>query len=295
MRYAVSVPNFRPADLVVADGSVSHLSTLVDWALAAEAAGWDGFFLWDHLLFWKTWRLLIDDPWLVLAAIAARTQRIRLGPMVTPLPRRRPWKLARECVSLDHLSGGRLILGVGQGAPVEADYLPFGEPGEPTTLASVLDEGLQVLDGLWRGEPFTFHGQHYHLDDVTFLPRPLQSPRPPIWIGGTWPKPGPMRRAARWDGVFPLKFSGPNEFSPLLPDDVRALRAFIAEHRPSTAGPFDVVVAGSTPGHDPTRMSEIVGPYIEAGITWWVEGLDWFTYQRPEAIAERIAQGPPGR
>src|SRR4051812_18790367 len=150
MRYGISVPNFCPVDLGLAEGS--HIHRIARWARAAEAAGWDGFFIWDHLLFWKDWRLQVEDPWVLLAAIASATERVRLGPLVTPIPRRRPWKLARECASLDHFSNGRLVLGVGLGAPAEADYLPFGESGDLPELAERLDEGLEVLTLLWRGE-----------------------------------------------------------------------------------------------------------------------------------------------
>jgi alkanesulfonate monooxygenase SsuD/methylene tetrahydromethanopterin reductase-like flavin-dependent oxidoreductase (luciferase family) len=166
MRFAISVPNFCPVDVAPRDGS--HLERIVEWRMA-ETAGWDGFFVWDHLLFWKDLRLLVEDPWVLLCAIAAATQRLGIGPMVTPLPRRRPWTLARACVSLDHLTHGRLTLGVGLGAPAEADYIPFGEPGETRRLAEMLDQGLQVITGLWTGEPFTFRGNHYQVDDVTFL------------------------------------------------------------------------------------------------------------------------------
>ena len=291
MRYAISVPNFSPEELAPRDGE--HIQRIVDWARSAEAAGWDGFFIWDHLLFWKTWRLHIEDPWVLLAAIATATERVLIGPMVTPVPRRRPWKLARECVSVDRLSRGRLVLGFGLGAPAEVDYIPFGEAGDNPTLAQKLDEGLEVLCGLWSGQPFTFKGRHYQVDDVTFLPTPLQSPRPPIWIAGIWPNKAPMRRAARWDGVVPIKMAGSGgDFGPLLPSDVRDIRTYIADHRASTA-PFEVVVGGGTPGPDSTRAAEIVGPFAEAGVTWWVEGLDWFFYKSAEAIAERIAQGPP--
>lgn len=284
MRFALSAPNFCPADLVAAD--VSHAWRLVEWARAAEVAGWDGFFLWDHMVFWKDWRIHVEDPWVILSAMATATARIRLGPMVTPVPRRRPWKLARECVSLDHLSHGRLVLGVGLGAPVEADYAPFREPS-PT--GNRLDEALAVLTGLWSGEPFTFHGRHFDVDDVTFLPKPVQRPRPPIWVAGTWPKKAPMRRAARWDGAFPLKMAAENEFARLTPNDVRDIRALVAEQRPSLDG-FDMVIGGVL---EPACAADELAAYAEAGLTWWVESLDWWSYKTPEAIAARIAAGPP--
>jgi alkanesulfonate monooxygenase SsuD/methylene tetrahydromethanopterin reductase-like flavin-dependent oxidoreductase (luciferase family) len=289
MRYGISVPNFCPVELGLAEGS--HIHNVVRWARAAEAAGWDGFFIWDHLLFWKGWPLQVDDPWVLLAAIAAATERIHIGPMVTPVPRRRPWKLAREVVSLDHLSGGRLILGVGLGAPAEADYVPFGEDGQFKHLAERLDEGLEVLTGLWRGQPFSFSGHHYTVNDVTYLPRPKQLPHPPIWVAGTWPNKAPMRRAARWDGVFPLKMTAPNQYGLLKPSDLGELRAYVLEQRANltATAPFDFIVSGYTA----RSGAEIVGQFAEAGATWWVEGLDWFGATRVEQIDERIAQGPP--
>jgi alkanesulfonate monooxygenase SsuD/methylene tetrahydromethanopterin reductase-like flavin-dependent oxidoreductase (luciferase family) len=291
VRFGISVPNFCPAEMAPPVGS-SHLERIVEWARAAEAAGWDGFFIWDHLLFWKDWRLLVEDPWVLLTAIATATRRMRIGPMVTPLPRRRPWKLARECVSLDHLSQGRLTLGVGLGAPAEADSLPFGESGDNRKLAETLDEGLAVLAGLWSGEPFSFRGQHFQVEDVTFLPGPLQQPRIPIWVAGTWPKRAPMRRAARWDGAFPLKLAPNGQFTSMTAEDVRQVREYISQQRESLDG-FHLVVGGNTPAGDRTRAAEILAPFAEAGLTWWVEGLDWFGYKDPAAIAERISEGPP--
>ncbi len=289
MRYAISLPNFVPRVHV---GEVD-LHRYVEWARMAETAGWDAFFVWDHLLFWKPDVLYVMDPWVLLAAIASATQRIRFGPMVTPLPRRRPWQVAREAVSLDHLSNGRLILGVGIGAPTESDFAPFGEPDDMRTLAHMLDEGLDVIDGLWSGEPFTFTGQHYQLDEVRFLPTPKQSPRIPIWVAAFWPRKAPLRRAARWDGVYPLKLgAGPDEFAAMTTEDVRDLLAYVREHR-TVERPFDVVVAGWTGDLTPRQAHEHCQPYADAGATWWIEGLAWFGGVEPKDIAERIQHGPP--
>src|SRR5689334_13471095 len=175
----------------------------------AEAAGWDGFFLWDHVILWPT---PTCDPWVALAAVALATERVRIGPLVTPLPRRRITKLARETVTLDHLSNGRLVLGVGIGlGPWEWEYL--GEETDLRTRGAMLDEGLELLTKLWSGEPVMHEGRFYTCrgdkgpNDPTpiptpFLPRPVQ-PRIPVWVAGTWPKKPPFRRAARWDGVVP--------------------------------------------------------------------------------------------
>ena len=203
MRYGVTLPNFGP----YADARV-----LASLAREAEGAGWDGFFLWDHVLLvpWPT-----VDPWIAMAAIALATERVRIGALVTPVPRRRPVKLAREIVTLDHLSRGRLILGVGIGAgPWEWDYL--GEETDLRTRGDMLDEALELLEQLWTGEPVVHHGRFYHHRGdggpqdtaerpVPFLPRPLQRPRVPPWVAGVWPNKRPFRRAARYDGLVPLK------------------------------------------------------------------------------------------
>ncbi|HEV3012041.1 MAG TPA: LLM class flavin-dependent oxidoreductase, partial [Actinomycetota bacterium] len=178
MRYAVNVPNFE---------EYSDVRTVAALAADAEAAGWDGFFVWDHLAFVKAWRLRIADPWMLLTGVALATERLRLGPMVTPLARRRPWKVARETVTLDRLSGGRLVLGVGLGEPPEDEYGTFGEPTDPVVRAAMLDEGLEVLTRLWSGETVSFQGRHYRVDQVAFQPTPVQRPRIPIWVAGAWP------------------------------------------------------------------------------------------------------------
>ena len=217
-------------------GDFADPGVLAELAREAEAAGWDGFFVWDAMVYDPPGVLTAKaDPWVALAAVAMATERVKLGPMVTPLPRRRPWKLAREAVSLDQLSDGRLILGVGLGDPSEEEFAWFGESGiDHATRARMLDEVLAILDGLWRAEPFSFTGEHYRLHEMTFAPPPRQSPRIPIWVGGWWPNTAPMRRAARWDGVAPGRLG-----APLTPADLRALVAYIGEQRTST-DPFDV-------------------------------------------------------
>lgn len=296
MRYGLSLPNF---------GEGIDARTIAGLAREAEEAGWDGFFLWDHLLAFSPGPVPVVDPWISLAAAAMSTSSIRLGPMVTPLPRRRPVKLARESASLDHLSGGRLILGVGIGAmPYEWDYL--GEEADMRVRGAMLDEGLEVLTGLWTGEPFAHRGEHYSIHGespdedwrAVFYPPPLQRPRVPIWVAGTWPVKPPFRRAARWDGVFPMKAEG-RRILPMTPEDVRDVTRYVAEHR-TEEGPFDVVVAGETPGDDRATGAMIVEPYEEAGLTWWIESIDpWrfgWTDNRPwptGRMRERVRQGPP--
>jgi hypothetical protein len=203
MRYGAYVPNFGP---------YGDARILADLAYEAEEAGWDGFFLWDQVSK-STLTPTVDpmvDPWVALTAIALRTRTIRLGMLVTPLPRRRPWMVARETVSLDHLSAGRLIFGVGSGGGY-FDFEALGEASGPTTLAALLEEGLEVLTGLWSGEPYRHEGTYYHIKEAQFLPCPVQSPRIPIWVAGIWPAKAPLRRAAGFDGVIPstFLFSGP--------------------------------------------------------------------------------------
>jgi alkanesulfonate monooxygenase SsuD/methylene tetrahydromethanopterin reductase-like flavin-dependent oxidoreductase (luciferase family) len=282
MRYAVNVPNFE---------DYSDVRTVAALAADAEAAGWDGFFVWDHLAFVKAWRLRIADPWVLLAGVALATERLRLGPMVTPLPRRRPWKVARETVTLDRLSGGRLVLGVGLGEPPEDEYGTFGEPTDPVVRAAMLDEGLEVLTRLWSGETVSFEGNHYQVDQVAFQPTPVQQPRIPIWVAGAWPRRGPLRRAARFDGSFPLKVDREGELAVLEADELRELLVIVRAHRESAA-PFDVMLGGTTPD-DPAAALAVIEPLAEAGMTWWSETVD----PRQGDLASwrrRVRQGPPG-
>src|SRR6266704_5606931 len=186
MRYGVYVPNFGP---------YGDARVLAELAYEAEEATWDGFFLWDQVSK-STLTPTIDpmvDPWVALAAITPRTSMIRLGTLVTPLPRRRPWMVARETVSLDHLSAGRLIFGVGSGGGY-FDFEALGEVSDTKTLAALLDESLEVLTGLWSGELYRHEGAAYHIKEAQFLPRPVQSPRIPIWVAAMWPSKAPLRR-----------------------------------------------------------------------------------------------------
>jgi alkanesulfonate monooxygenase SsuD/methylene tetrahydromethanopterin reductase-like flavin-dependent oxidoreductase (luciferase family) len=287
MRYGITMPNFVPLQ----HAAEADMQRFVEWARLAEHVGWDGFFLWDHLVFMHGEDLCVWDPWVLMATLAVATERIKIGPMVTPLPRRRPWQVARQAASLDHLSNGRLILGVGIGAPTDVDFVPFGEPGDNRTLARKLDEGLDIVGALWSGEAVTVHGEHYQLNDVRMLPRPKQQPRVPIWVAALWPNRAPVRRAARWDGIFPLKISD-GRFATFTPDDLRDVLGYVREHRASDQ-PFDAVVAGWTGQLEPQAARQMLASYAEAGATWWLEGLDWFGSVQPEDIRKRIELGPP--
>jgi alkanesulfonate monooxygenase SsuD/methylene tetrahydromethanopterin reductase-like flavin-dependent oxidoreductase (luciferase family) len=242
---------------------------LVSMAVGAEAAGFDGFFLWDHILFANDGEGPdIVDPWLVLAVIADRTERIILGTMITPVSRRRPWVLARQTVTLDLLSGGRLVLGVGIGSPTQGDFSRFGEQSDAIVRAERLDEGLAILDGLWSGERFGFDGQHFHLDEVRFRPRPAQSPRVPVWVGGTLPRRRPMSRAARWDGAVPITWADNRLARPTVAD-IASVRDQIRSER-GHLNRFDIAVWAEV-ADDPGVVAAEIPGYTEAGATWWIE------------------------
>jgi alkanesulfonate monooxygenase SsuD/methylene tetrahydromethanopterin reductase-like flavin-dependent oxidoreductase (luciferase family) len=265
-------------------GMSGDARTIAELAFVAEEAGWDGFFLEDYVIHHDPLRAVIYDPWIALTAIAMRTTRIRFGPIVTPIARRRPWKVARETVTLDHLSNGRLILGVGLGDTSDLGFAPGGEATDPIRRAELLDEGLAVLAGLWSGEPFHFSGRHYHVEGVTFLPTPLQKPPIPIWVGGFWPNQGPIWRAARWDGICPAGDG-------LTPANVRTLDQLIRERRTSS-GPFDIVIGGTTAGMESELARSKCLAFADSGATWWIEFVH--PVKRDfDAIRRRIGQGPP--
>src|SRR5919201_378758 len=200
MRFSINIPNF---------GDFRDPNTVARVASAAEDAGWDGLFVWDHVVHDKRRGRSFGDPWMLLTAAALATARIKLGPLVTPVPRRRPEQLARQVSTLDNLSDGRVIFGAGLGGPIDDEYGSFGEPTDPKVLAERLDEGLELLDRYWSGEQVTHHGRHYDVDEVTLLPPPVQRPRVPIWIGGYLPRRPPVRRAPPWGGAVPVFLFAP--------------------------------------------------------------------------------------
>ncbi len=262
MNYGLSLPN---------GGAWGNVRVFAELAALAEDAGWDGVFLEDYIVWQSNQSVPTHDPWIMLAAMAMQTERIRLGTNVTPLARRRPWKLSREAVSLDHLSDGRLILGVGlgdTGESVSADisFTHFGEMIDARERASMLDEALDVLVGLWGGEPFSYDGDYYQVKEVTFLPRPIQKPRIPIWIGGGFPLKGPMRRAARWDGACPYK----HRTHYLTPEDIHLLRDDVQRERGAMDG-YDIAVGGSPRRADWDEERDYIRSLAEAGATWWNE------------------------
>ncbi len=286
MRFAVDIPNF---------GDFADPRVVADLARRAEDAGWDGLFVWDHVTHRKELRRTIADPWVLLTAAALATRTIRLGTMVTPVARRRVPKLAREVTTLDRLTGGRMILGAGLGSPIADEFGSFGETTDEKELAARLDEGLEALNLLWSGEPVTFRGDHVRIEDVVFLPTPVQRPRVPIWVGGVWPARRPMRRAARWDGAAPILLSGDGG-PPPQPDaaTVCEIRAFLAGCR-MAAGldeePFDLVMSGTTPA-GPAAAADLTGSLGQAGATWWAECL-WGDLESARPMIRRTEQGPP--
>lgn len=277
VRCAVGLPNV---------GDYGDPRLLVELAQLAEAAGWDGVFIWDHLVYRERgWP--VADPYITVAAIAATTTAIRLGVLITALARRRPWKFARESVSLDLISDGRLVVGVGLGSEGEEEFAAFGEDPDPRVRAERLDEGLQILEGLWSGRPFAHRGRHYVVAETVFQPPPLQQPRIPIWVAGRWPARRPFRRAARFDGVFPT-FEGVGHAQRPAPEQLRAVVAYTRSHRDATSGQFDVALELQSEGPAPA----LVEAYAAAGLTWWVEKLGWF--RGPvDYVRRRIERGPP--
>jgi alkanesulfonate monooxygenase SsuD/methylene tetrahydromethanopterin reductase-like flavin-dependent oxidoreductase (luciferase family) len=261
--------------------------TAADFAHDAEQAGWDGFFVWESV-----WGI---DAWVSLTAAAMRTERIRLGTMLTPLSRMRPWKLASETVTLDNLSHGRVILAVGLGAP-DTGFAAFGEVTDRKTRAELLDEGLDILTGLWQGQPFNYSGKHYIVTETTFSPPPppVQQPRIPIWVVGAWPRPKSMRHVLRYDGLLPAVLGDNGQARQADPGDIRALAAYIAANRAATT-PFDIIVEGETPGDDTAGAATTIRPWADAGATWWLE-TRWNLIEAADSldqVRERIRQGPP--
>ena len=286
MRFSINVPNF---------GDFADARAVARVAAAAEEAGWDGLFVWDHVVHNKARRQgqPFGDPWMLLTAAALATSRIKLGPLVTPVARRRPEQLARQVATLDGLSDGRVIFGAGLGGPIDDEFGSFGDTTDPKVLAGRLDEGLDLLAGYWSGETVDHQGDHYRVDDVTLLPATVQHPRPPVWIAGYWPRKAPMRRAARWDGAVPLFLNANHGEAPPV-EDLRDLMTYLGDHRADPTTPYDVIVGGISPA-DRNQSRALIEPLAEAGATWWDErqlitGTDFY---RLAPILRRIEQGPP--
>jgi alkanesulfonate monooxygenase SsuD/methylene tetrahydromethanopterin reductase-like flavin-dependent oxidoreductase (luciferase family) len=284
LKHGIAVPNFG-----------TDPNDLIELGVAAEQAGFDGYFLWDHIVFSnKGDGPPIQDPWLVLSVVAVRTSRITIGTVVTPVPRRRPWQLARQLTTLDRLSNGRVVLGVGIGSPAYGDFGIFHEPSGERERAELLDEGLDVLAGLWSGETFSYSGKHLHVDPVRFTPAPVQRPRIPVWVAGTLPAPRPIARAARWDGFVPIRFSRGGLVRPSAAD-IAEVTSRITAGRANDGhdgNGYDMVVWAEV-APEPAALPGLARPYADAGATWWIETArpepDWW-----EGVAGRVAAGPVG-
>ena len=226
----------------------------------------------------------------MLSVVAARTERLVIGPMITPVPRRRPWVLARQTVTLDLLAGGRTVFGVGLGSPAHGDFGLFGDPADDRTRAEMLDEGLDLIAGLWTGEVTEFHGHHYNVGPVRFTPAPAHG-RIPVWVGGVLPSLAGMRRAARWDGAVPIRYRDGALARPSA-DDIASVRDLVRDRRGSIDD-FDLVVWAEV-ADDPASLAKELPAYEEAGTTWWIETArppepDWY-----DQLLHRIRSGPTG-
>jgi hypothetical protein len=258
-----------------------------EFALQAEQFGWDGFFVWEPI-----WGI---DAWVSLAAASMVTKRIHLGTLLSPVSRMRPWKLASETATLDNLSNGRVILSVGLGA-VETGFSDFGEITDRKIRAELVDESLEIITSLWLGQPFKHAGKHYQVQITSESfrppPRPIQQPRIPIWVVGAWPRMKSMHRVLRYDGLLPnvMAEDGKVRMEPASPSEIIEIKKFIDDNRIQES-PFDIVMEGRTPGDDPQTAAEIISPYVQAGITWWIETM----WDEPnlDLVLERIRLGPP--
>lgn len=272
MKFAVNVPNF---------GDFADPRRMAELAAVAERSGWDGFFVWDHIYVFPG--NPVGDPWVQLAAVADATERITIGTMVTPLPRRRPWVVARQAVSIDQLSNGRFVLGVGIGHPPREEFGLFGEVVDARLRGAMLDEAIDIMVGLWAGEEFTYRGEHYQVGPVTFAPRPVQHPRIPIWVAGMWPNRRPFRRAARFEGVFPIKWSG-DEIVAMGADDWTAVTDYVRSHR-RTNEPFILTGYYLGGGSAELAMLERVGmDWVQVGSEPGESYDDFLAW---------VAKGPP--
>jgi alkanesulfonate monooxygenase SsuD/methylene tetrahydromethanopterin reductase-like flavin-dependent oxidoreductase (luciferase family) len=279
MNFGIGVPNV---------GEFADPRWLVDTARESEDAGWDGFFVWDHLLYAEP-RQGAVEPWSVVAGAAVATQRIRLGVLVTAVPRRRPALLAQQVATVDLLSGGRTVFGAGIGSSSD-EYARFGEDPDAPARGRRLDEALELLQALWSPGVVGHRGEFFAVDDVDLRPKPRQQPHPPIWVAGRWPNRPGFRRAARFDGVMPTHASHPHGSFPSV-GELAEIVGFVSAQR-TRSDHFDVVMEGESEG--PPELDRLASEYETAGLTWWVEKLGWWRGDRAAALA-RVRSGPPGR
>ena len=261
----------------------------IKFAKTAEKAGWDGFFVWE-----PTYGI---DAWVTLAAIAVKTEKIRLGTLLSPLSRMRPWKLASEAITLDILSNGRITISVGLGA-IDTGFEELGEKIDLKSRAELLDESLDIIHGLWSRKMSNYEGKHYkikNLFEIEFFnrhspPKSIQNPRIPIWVVGAWPYEKSMKRALKYEGIIPTIKNKGGQVEDITPEHITEIKAYVQENR-SKREPFDIILEGKSPGDDSKESESIIKPFIEAGATWWIES-DWTT-KNLELLFNRVKQGPP--
>jgi alkanesulfonate monooxygenase SsuD/methylene tetrahydromethanopterin reductase-like flavin-dependent oxidoreductase (luciferase family) len=242
--------------------------TAARYARRAEEAGWDGVFMGDAI-----WCL---DPMIALTAAAMQTSRIRLGTMITPVPLRKPWKIASEAAAIDHASNGRMTLGLGAGA-VWMGWQNFpDEVTDKKARAEMLDETIDLLPLLFRREPFDYAGKHFRAKltpgNEQHYPTIVQKPRIPLWVVGVWPRKNSMQRVLKADGLLPNKINAAGQFETITPADVREMRDFVTANRTATT-PFDIIIEEQSLEWEKSRIQEKLGQWEEAGATWWIEGL----------------------
>ena len=276
LQFGLGVPN---------GGDFADPKRLVALARDAEEAGWHGFFLWDHVIRRRPWQPMVD-PWVALAAVAVATERMILGPMVTPLARRRVSVVARQSVTLDRLCDGRLRLGVGLGAP-DDEFTRFGEDADPKRRALLLDESLDALQLLWSGAAVSYRGRAVVVDDVAFRPTPVHG-RIPIWVAGGWPGGPPFRRAARFDGVWPVAKAG----GYLSVDEFIECVEAVRDLRDSDA-PFDACFVDRSPPGGDDETTDKLRRLAAGAMTWWIDSLDDPTIPFEQHL-DRVRAGPPG-
>jgi alkanesulfonate monooxygenase SsuD/methylene tetrahydromethanopterin reductase-like flavin-dependent oxidoreductase (luciferase family) len=275
VRFGVGAPNVA---------AFAEPGFLVELATRAETAGWDGFFVWDHL-FYRPPDGAAVEPWSIVAAAAAVTSRIRLGVLMTAVPRRRPSLLAQQLTTIDLLSGGRVVFGAGLGSMPE-EYAGFGDDVDLAVRARKLDEALDVMCALWSGERVTHAGEFFTVNGVALRPRPAQ--RPPIWIAGRWPNRAPFRRAARYDGVMPTHAAHPHG-SFMTPQELQEIVTYVERHR-TTGRRIAVVMEGESASA--RHLADLASSYAGAGLTWWVEKLGWWRGDL-DVARRRVDAGPP--
>lgn len=283
MQYGLSLPN---------GGVCGDARVLAELGCLAEEAGWDGVFVEDYIVHQSDGAVPTCDPWIALTAMAVGTKHIRLGTSVTPLNRRRPWKVAREALALDQLSNGRFILGVGSGDGGEAGFSRVNEVRDAKERARMLDEALDIIVGLWSGKPFSYEGQYYQVREMTFLPTPVQKPRIPIMVGGGWPLKGPSLRAAHYEGCCLYKQHKPGEEdSDWTPEEVHKLKKFIESHRSEEqrGKPYEIKLGGRSRSEDWEQDRALMKSLAEAGVTWWVE---YIPAGELETMREGVLRGP---